>query len=149
MRPNGTASSIRRARPRNRAASNSNRRWRWVICRKRRSRTTILRRRINDYKGNPRFPPINPAMQSSDLPTFQTDLFVPRYRPIRLGQWELRVSEMNLVPGYWSGAVLVQRMAALQRGTQTWMSMTPYEIESQEIGGRLSRGEVLICGLGI
>lgn len=88
-------------------------------------------------------------MQSSDLPTFQTDLFVPRYRPIRLGQWELRVSEMNLVPGYWSGAVLVQGMAALQRGTQTWMSMTPYEIESQEIGVRLSRGHVLICGLGM
>jgi spermidine synthase len=56
---------------------------------------------------------------------------------------------MNLVPGYWSGTVLVEGMAALRRGSNTWMSMTPYEIESQEIGVRLSHGHVLICGLGM
>lgn len=56
---------------------------------------------------------------------------------------------MNLVPGYFSGTVLVNGMAALLRHGQTWMSMTPYKIESQEIGIRLSRGHVLIFGLGM
>jgi len=88
-------------------------------------------------------------MQLSDMPTFQTDLFVPRYQEMRQGAWELRVSGMNVVPGYWSGPVLVQGMAALLRDGQTWMSMTPYEIESQEIGVRLSHGHVLIHGLGM
>jgi hypothetical protein len=89
------------------------------------------------------------TMQLSDLPSFQIDLFLPRYQPMRWGEWEVRISGMNLVPGYWSGSVLVQGMAALLRGSETWMSMTPFEIESQEIGVRLSRGHVLICGLGI
>jgi hypothetical protein len=88
-------------------------------------------------------------MQLSDMPTFQTDLFVPRYSAMRQGRWELRVSDMNLVPGYWSGAVLVQGLAALLRDGETWMSMTPYEVESQEIGVRLSHGHVLIHGLGM
>ena len=43
-------------------------------------------------------------MPPTILVPFQTDLFVPHYRPMRLGEWELRVSSMNLVPGYWSGA---------------------------------------------
>ena len=88
-------------------------------------------------------------MQLPDMPTFQTDLFVPIYKAMRQGPWELRVSGMNLVPGYWSGTVLVQGMAALVRDGETWMSMTPYEIESQEIGVRLSHGHVLIHGLGM
>ena len=88
-------------------------------------------------------------MQLSDMPAFQTDLFVPIYKAMRQGSWELRVSGINLVPGYWSGTVLVQGMAALLRDGVTWMSMTPYEIESQEIGVRLSHGHVLIHGLGM
>lgn len=88
-------------------------------------------------------------MQPSDLPQFQTDLFVPRYQPMRHGDWEVRVAGMVLVPGYWSGTVMVQSMAALLRNGLSWMSMTPYEIESQEIGVRLSRGHVLIYGLGM
>ena len=88
-------------------------------------------------------------MQLPDLPTFKTDLFVPIYTAFRQGRWDLRVGGLNLVPGYWSGPVMVQGMAALLRDGQTWMSMTPYEIESQEIGVRLSHGHVLIHGLGM
>jgi hypothetical protein len=88
-------------------------------------------------------------MQQPDMPTFQTDLFVPSYKAMRQGPWELRVSGMNMAPGYWSGAVLVQGMATLLRDGETWMSMTPYEIESHEIGVRLSHGHVLIHGLGM
>jgi spermidine synthase len=82
-------------------------------------------------------------------PFWTTDLLVPRYRPMRHGDWELRIGELNAVQGYWSDGVLVQDMAVLLRDRETWMSMTPYEIESQEIGVRLSRGHVLIQGLGM
>jgi len=88
-------------------------------------------------------------MLPPDLPLFRTDLFIPHYRPLRHGDWELRVAGMNLVPGYWSGLVLVQGMAALVRDDATWMSMTPMELESQEIGVRLAAGHVLVLGLGM
>jgi hypothetical protein len=88
-------------------------------------------------------------MPPSAIVPFQTDLFVPRYRPLKRGDWEVRVSGFNIVQGYWSGTVLVEDMATLIRHGDTWMVMTPYEIESQEIGVRLSRGHVLIHGLGM
>ena len=88
-------------------------------------------------------------MQPSAISPFQTDLFVPIYKEMRQGRWHLRVSGMNLAPGYWSGTVLVLGMAALLRDGETSMSMTPYAIESREIGVRLSYGHVLIHGLGM
>jgi hypothetical protein len=51
--------------------------------------------------------------------------------------------------GYWSGSQLVTGMAALLRGGETWMSMTPLERESQGIGIGLAEGHVLIFGLGL
>jgi len=88
-------------------------------------------------------------MPPSDVATFQYDLFIPTYRPMRQGRWALDIVPLNLVPGYWSGPQLVQDMAALTRDGETWMSMTPMELESQEIGVRLARGHVLIYGLGM
>jgi hypothetical protein len=80
---------------------------------------------------------------------FRTDLFLPRYRPLQRGDWHLQLVPMNIAPGYWSGPALVTDMAVLQRHGRTWMSMTPMELESQEIGVRLARGHVLIYGLGM
>ena len=40
-------------------------------------------------------------------------------------------------------------MAALFARHDAWMSITPFEIESQEIGIRLAHGHVLIFGLGM
>ena len=92
----------------------------------------------------PRFPP-----SPGGLARFQTDLFLPRYRPARSGDWELRVAEMAIMPGYWSGPVLVEQMAVLLRGGEAWMSITPFELESQGLGVREGRGHVLIFGLGL
>ena len=68
---------------------------------------------------------------------------------MRSGDWELRIADMVLCPGYWSDAQLTVGMAGLLRGTDTWMSMTPMELESQEIGVRLARGHVAIFGMGM
>ncbi len=84
-----------------------------------------------------------------DLPLYQTDLFIPAYRPMRRGSWELRIAGMVLCPGYWSDVRLTVGMAALIRDGNTWMSMTPMELESQEIGVRLAHGHVAIFGMGM
>lgn len=82
-------------------------------------------------------------------PPFTTDLYLPRYRPLSSGDWELRIGGPALVPSYWGDAVLATENPALLRGGDTWMSITPLELESQEIGIRVARGHVLIFGLGM
>ena len=76
-------------------------------------------------------------------------LFVPRYRPAKAGAWELRVANMAIMPGYWTGPVMVEQMAVLLRHGESWMSITPFELESQGLGVREGRGHVLIFGLGL
>lgn len=79
----------------------------------------------------------------------ETDLFVPRYRPMRSGRWELRVGGAGIAPGYWGASRLALEMPMLLREGVCWMSITPLEIESQEIGIRLAKGHVAIFGLGM
>jgi hypothetical protein len=79
----------------------------------------------------------------------QGDLFMPAYRPLRQGEWSLDVVPLGMAPGYWSGPVPTRDMAILSRRGQCWMSTTPLEVESQEIGIRGARGHVLIFGLGM
>lgn len=88
-------------------------------------------------------------MLPPDLPVYHTDLFIPRYQTLEQGDWRLGVAAMALSRGYWSPTVLVTEMACLTRRGQTWMSTSPIELESQEIGIRLSGGHVLIYGLGM
>ena len=82
-------------------------------------------------------------------PALSGALFIPHYLPLRCGDWELRVQAMGMFPGYWSGPVFAQDVPILLRGRDSWMSITPLDIESQEIGIRLARGHVLIFGLGM
>jgi hypothetical protein len=76
-------------------------------------------------------------------------LFIPTYCPLASGDWELRVTGLGFAPGYWSDARPLVGMAALVRHGRAWMSITPFEIESQEVGIRHGRGHVLIFGLGM
>lgn len=80
---------------------------------------------------------------------FQTDLFIPAYACERVGEWEVRQAAAVFCSGYWSGTRLVMGMSALVRGGDLWMSMTPMELESQEIGIRLAHGTVVIFGMGM
>lgn len=77
------------------------------------------------------------------------DLFIPRYRPMAQGDWELRIMAWGFAPGYWTDSAPVSGLPVLLRGRDTWMSLTPLEFESQGIGIRLARGHVLIFGLGL
>jgi hypothetical protein len=80
---------------------------------------------------------------------FEGALFMPLYRPASHGRWEVVIGGVGFAPGYWSGPTLVSGMAALLRDGETWMSISPLEIESEEIGIRSARGHVLILGLGL
>src|SRR4051794_40632492 len=82
-------------------------------------------------------------------PPFAGSLFMPVYRPAAHGRWEVVIGDIGFAPGYWSGPTLVSGMAALLRDGETWMSISPLEIESEELGIRAGRGHVLIFGLGL
>lgn len=85
---------------------------------------------------------------------YQPRLFIPRYTAMEAGDWRIQKAEMVLCKGYWSPAKLCLDMAALLRRrpdgvTETWMSMTPMEIESQELGCLHATGHVVIMGMGM
>lgn len=80
---------------------------------------------------------------------FTGALFEPAYRAMSQGAWDLQLVPMLLAPGYWSPPRLAENVAVLTRQSATWMSMTPMEMESQEIGIRCARGHVLIFGMGM
>lgn len=94
-------------------------------------------------------------MSDAPMPTlFQSDLFMPSYQPREGANWFLMVSPLNLGVGYWSAGVLMPNMAALARKTpdgrsETWMSLSAREIESQELGCRAATGDTVVMGLGM
>ncbi|BCM82400.1 hypothetical protein mvi_08610 [Methylobacterium indicum] len=96
-------------------------------------------------------PPMTAALTAipPGLEPFTFDLFVPVYRPLRSGAWHIHHGQNLLAQGYWSPARLVASVTALVRDDETWMSTTPIELESQEIGVRLSAGHVVVFGLGM
>jgi hypothetical protein len=80
---------------------------------------------------------------------FEGALFVPAYRPAKFGRWEVVIGGVGFAPGYWSGPTIGSAMPVLLRDGETWMSISPLEIESEEIGIRAGVGHVLILGLGL
>lgn len=83
-----------------------------------------------------------------------SEFFQPSYQPMTGERWEMRVGAMVICPGYWSPPRLVTDMAALVRreddgSLRTWMSMTPMEIESQELGCQFAVGDTVVMGLGM
>jgi hypothetical protein len=87
-----------------------------------------------------------------------TDTFVPRYRCGELGQWRI-IPGGQLVHdwGYFTGPCILEMLPSLARKVEsaggdrweTWMSLTPHEIESQELGFRHAFGNMVIMGLGM
>ncbi|HEX8513240.1 MAG TPA: hypothetical protein VF688_09045 [Allosphingosinicella sp.] len=74
----------------------------------------------------------------------------PLYRPIEHGGWTIR-RWGNDIPlrGYWSPARPVSDVISLDRGSDTWMSLMPVEVESQQIAVDCASGHVAVFGLGL
>ena len=71
------------------------------------------------------------------------------YRPVEAGEWKLAIGANIPSRGYWSGLTLVREVPVLTRGSETWMSLTPVEYESQILGVEAAQGHVVIMGLGM
>lgn len=71
------------------------------------------------------------------------------YRPVEAGAWKLAIGANIPSRGYWSGLKLVREVPGLIRETETWMSLTPVEYESQILGVEAAQGHVVIMGLGM
>lgn len=83
-------------------------------------------------------------------PEVHADPIAGLYRPMRLGAWELRRWPDDIpLRGYWSPARPVSGVVSLDKGSDTWMSLMPVEIESLGIGVACAEGHVVIFGLGM
>jgi hypothetical protein len=66
------------------------------------------------------------------------------------GGWMVRRWGKDIpLRGYWSPARLVSGVISLDRGSDTWMSLMPVEVESQQIGVDCASGHVAVFGLGL
>ena len=92
---------------------------------------------------------------------WKTESFVPQYRAGEYGSWRINPGGQLVNDwGYHSGPCLVEMLPSLSRkvtalenaegdGWETWMSLTPHEIESQELGFIHAVGDVVVMGLGL
>jgi hypothetical protein len=114
-------------------------------------------KRGGDETADPSLLPIHAADGRVDagglLGTFKTDLWLPRYKPVA-GPWSLRAHKAHGTRGYWgelfdtNGTVILCGPDA--NGSDTaWMSLTPWEIESQAIGIAAAQGHTVVLGLGM
>ena len=90
-----------------------------------------------------------------------TDAFVPRYRPGEYGRWRISPGGPLVHDrGYHSGPCMLEMLPSLARKAEsaggldgdrweTWMSLTPLEVESQELGFRHAFGNTVVMGLGM
>ncbi|HEX8126069.1 MAG TPA: hypothetical protein VF548_10850 [Allosphingosinicella sp.] len=82
--------------------------------------------------------------------TSDADMVAALYRPVEQAGWIVR-RWGNDIPlrGYWSPARPLSGVVSLDRGSDTWMSLMPVEIESQQIGIDCAEGRVAVLGLGL
>lgn len=87
---------------------------------------------------------------------FSSVWHMPDYLEGSIGRWRLARSGFCLDRGYYSGLWGVSGMPVLMRDSsgngerwETWMSLSPHEIESQELGCRYARGHTVVMGLGM
>ena len=83
------------------------------------------------------------------LPDMPPDPLRDYYSPMASGAWRLTNLPMTLCPGYFTGLQKVYGMTILHRHAAVWMSISPMEKESQQIGIDFSRGHVVVFGLGM
>ena len=101
-------------------------------------------------------------MNSSDSspsklpPLYRTNYYMPVYKPGDYGDWRVSIMGLGHDYGYTGDVQLIQNVPILMRRNkddkgkwESWMSLTPHEIESQELGVKYSYGHVVIMGLGL
>lgn len=78
------------------------------------------------------------------------DAVASLYRPMEQDGWIVRRWGCSIpLRGYWSPARPVSGVISLDRGSDTWMSLMPVEVESQQTGVDFASGHVAVFGLGL
>lgn len=87
---------------------------------------------------------------------YETKHFMPDYKPGEYGDWRLSIMGLGHDYGYTTGVWMVANVPILSRRNknlkhewESWMSLTPHEIESQELGVKYGFGHVVVMGLGL
>ena len=84
---------------------------------------------------------------------YTTDLFQPTYPTAQFGDWQFKNIITGGDRGYWGDMYGMRPLSILVgpsvEGESSWMSMAAVELESQEIGIRAARGNVVVLGLGM
>lgn len=102
--------------------------------------------------------PIDPEQMAAALgvPLYQAPYFMPEYAAGQQGRWKTIKGGFLLDRGYHSGVWGVSGLPALLRDSHgdgqvwdTWMSLSPHEIESQELAIRYAHGHSAVMGLGM
>jgi len=98
----------------------------------------------------------NQKLDLSRIPIFRTGLFIPEYKEGEIGNWRIQKSRFRYDYGYVSGVTFVEEMTILSQRCkedpekwEVWMSIAPYEIESQELCCRNAYGHTVVMGLGL
>ncbi len=98
--------------------------------------------------------PIESLSETLGVPFYRPGWHLPSYRVTATSRWRLIEAPFHLEPGYWSGLWGVAGLPVLMRATaagdwETWMSISPHELESQELPCRHAGGHVVVMGLGM
>lgn len=85
---------------------------------------------------------------------YKSKYYTPKYSIAKSKTWELRRIPMGFAGGYISDSWLVEDMYVLMRknektGWESWMSLSPQEIESQQFGIEGAFGHTVVMGLGM
>ncbi len=87
------------------------------------------------------------------LGDFRTNAWLPSYPAAQMGSWSFKQIAMVASRGYWGEvygiAGTVMLVGPGKEGKTSWMSMTPSEIQSQEIGVKAAHGHTVVLGLGM
>ncbi len=89
-------------------------------------------------------------------PLYVSDFYLPKYKPGEYGDWRISIMGLGHDHGYTTGVwmvsdvpILLKRNKNLAEQWESWMALTPHEIESQELGIKYSFGHVVVMGLGL
>ncbi len=88
-----------------------------------------------------------------DVPLFRTQLFLPNYKSVQKANWRITHMGLGFDHGYFTGTWVVENMPILSRRNddrwESWMSICPHEIESQELCCKYAQGTIAVMGLGM
>lgn len=99
-------------------------------------------------------PSASALAQALGIPVFSPHWHMPQYPDGAVGPWQMKRTGVGLDRGYHSGPCVTSGSTVLMRqseagGWETWMSLSPMEIESQELACHHARGHTVVMGLGM